>query len=71
MPQENVMPKMKTKRSAAKRFDVTGSGKFRRRRQNLRHILTKKSAKRKMRLGQGAIVDSANADAVRRMLPYA
>jgi large subunit ribosomal protein L35 len=68
---ENTMPKMKTKRSAAKRFGVTGSGKFRRRRQNLRHILTKKSAKRKMRLGQGAIVDSANAGAVRRMLPYA
>ena len=65
------MPKMKTKRSAAKRFGVTGSGKFRRRRQNLRHILTKKNAKRKMRLGQGAIVDSANTDAVRRMLPYA
>ena len=40
------MPKMKTKRSAAKRFDVTGSGKFRRRKQNLRHILTKKNAKR-------------------------
>ena len=36
------MPKMKTKRAAAKRFDVTGSGKFRRRKQNLRHILTKK-----------------------------
>jgi len=68
---ENTMSKMKTKRSAAKRFGVTGSGKFRRRRQNLRHILTKKSAKRKMRLGQGAIVDSANAGAVRRMLPYA
>lgn len=65
------MPKMKTKRSAAKRFDVTGSGKFKRRKQNLRHILTKKSAKRKMRLGQGAIVDSANERAVRRMLPYA
>jgi len=65
------MPKMKTKRSAAKRFGVTGSGKFRRRRQNLRHILTKKNAKRKMRLGHDAIVDSANMDAVRRMLPYA
>ena len=65
------MPKMKTKRSAAKRFSVTGSGKFRRRRQNLRHILTKKSANRKMRLGQSAIVDSANERAVARMLPYA
>ena len=65
------MPKMKTKRAAAKRFDVTGSGKLKRRRQNLRHILTKKNAKRKMRLGQGTLVDSANAGAVRRMLPYA
>jgi large subunit ribosomal protein L35 len=65
------MPKMKTKRSAAKRFTVTGSGKFKRRRQNLRHILTKKNAKRKMRLGQDAMVDSANIRSVRRMLPYA
>ncbi|MDR0826718.1 MAG: 50S ribosomal protein L35 [Desulfovibrio sp.] len=65
------MPKIKTKRSAAKRFNVTGTGKFRRRRQNLRHILSKKSAKRKMRLGQSALVDSANLKAVRRMLPYA
>ncbi len=65
------MPKMKTKRSAAKRFTVTGSGKFRRRRQNLRHILTKKSAGRKMRLGQSAIVDKTNERAVARMLPYA
>ena len=65
------MPKMKTNRSAAKRFSVTGTGKFRRRKQNLRHILTKKDAKRKMRLGQGAIVDKTNEKAVRRMMPYA
>jgi large subunit ribosomal protein L35 len=65
------MPKMKTRHSAAKRFSITGSGKFRRRRQNLRHILTKKNAKRKMRLGKSAIVDSANKNAVQRMLPYA
>ena len=65
------MPKMKTKSSAAKRFGKTGSGKFTRRRQNLRHILTKKSAKRTRRLGQGALVDSANVKAVSRLLPYA
>ena len=65
------MPKMKTRRAAAKRFATTGSGKLVRRKQNLRHILTKKSAKRKMRLGQGALVDSTNVKAVRRMLPYA
>ena len=51
------MPKMKTRRCAAKRFSTTGTGKFKRRRQNLRHILTKKDAKRKMRLGQGALVE--------------
>lgn len=65
------MPKMKTKRSAAKRFSVTGTGKIRRRRQNLRHILTKKSAGRKMRLGQGTLVDKTNEKACRRMMPYA
>ena len=65
------MPKLKTNRSAAKRFGKTGSGKFTRRRQNLRHILTKKNAKRKRRLGQGTIVDSANEKALRRLLPYA
>lgn len=63
------MPKIKTRRSAAKRFAKTGSGKFKRRRQNLRHILTKKSAGRKMRLGQSALVDKTNEKAVRRMLP--
>ncbi|CAM2056670.1 50S ribosomal subunit protein L35 [Desulfovibrionales bacterium] len=65
------MPKLKTRKCAAKRFAVTGSGKFRRRRQNLRHILTKKAAGRKRRLSQAALVDSANIKAVRRMLPFA
>ena len=65
------MPKIKTRRGAAKRFSVTGTGKFKRRKQNLRHILTKKSAKRKMNLGQSAIVHKTNEKAVRRMLPNA
>ncbi len=65
------MPKIKTNRSAAKRFTTTGTGKFRRRRQNKRHILTKKTAKRKRALSPSAIVDSANEGAVRRLLPYA
>ena len=63
------MPKIKTRRGAAKRFELTGSGKYKRRRQNLRHSLTKKSPGRKMRLGQSALVDSTNEKAVRRMLP--
>ncbi|MGE9984543.1 50S ribosomal protein L35 [uncultured Desulfovibrio sp.] len=63
------MPKIKTRRAAAKRFQLTGSGKYKRRRQNLRHILTKKAPGRKMRLGQSTLVDSSNEKAVRRMLP--
>lgn len=65
------MPKLKTNRSAAKRFSVTGSGKFKRRRKNLRHILTKKNAKRKRRLGQSTTVDKANEKSVKRLMPYA
>ncbi|MFP4107527.1 MAG: 50S ribosomal protein L35 [Desulfonatronovibrio sp.] len=63
------MPKIKTNRSAAKRFTLTGTGKVKRRKQNLRHILTKKSAKRKRKLGKSALVDSANINAVKRLLP--
>ncbi len=65
------MPKLKTNRSAAKRFSVTGSGKFKRRRKNLRHILTKKNAKRKRRLGQSTVADSTNEKGLKRLMPYA
>ena len=66
---EYAMPQIKTRRAAAKRCQLTGSGKYKRRRQNLRHILTKKAPGRKMRLGQATLVDSTNEKAVRRMLP--
>jgi large subunit ribosomal protein L35 len=64
------MPKMKTKRGAAKRFRFTGTGKVKRRKAFMRHILAHKSRKRKRKLGQSAIVDSANAPEMRRMMPY-
>jgi large subunit ribosomal protein L35 len=64
------MPKMKTKRSAAKRFRATGSGKIRRRKANKSHILTKKSSNRKRKLRQGALVCHADAGLIRAMLPY-
>ena len=64
------MPKMKTNRGAAKRFNVTGSGKIRRRKAFSSHILTKKSTKRKRGLRLGDEVDSTNLKAVKRMLPY-
>ena len=64
------MPKIKTRRSAAKRFELTGSGKFKRRRQNLRHILTKKDTKRTRRLRSTAYADVTNVETIKKMIPY-
>lgn len=62
------MPKMKTNRSAAKRFKKTGTGKYRRQRAYASHILTKKSPKRKRRLRSGALVAKADRQRVKRLL---
>jgi large subunit ribosomal protein L35 len=64
------MPKMKTNRGAAKRFRPKGNGGFKRRQSHLRHILTKKSAKRKRQLGTTQQVAEADVPAVRKLLPY-
>ncbi len=64
------MPKMKTKRSAAKRFKVTGSGKLKRNKAYRRHILTKKSPKTKRNLRKPALVDESNVKPMKRLLPY-
>jgi large subunit ribosomal protein L35 len=63
------MPKMKTKRSAAKRFSRSGTGKLKRSHAFKRHILTKKTRKRKRQLGKTAVVDATNTRQVARMLP--
>ena len=65
------MPKMKTKKSAAKRFRVQGSGGIKRSNAFLRHILTKKSTKRKRNMRGMQQVDATNVKAIRAMLPYA
>jgi large subunit ribosomal protein L35 len=65
------MPKMKTKKSAAKRYSFTGSGKVKYKKQNLRHILTKKSAKRKRNLRRSGILSGDNVAVIKkRLLPY-
>jgi large subunit ribosomal protein L35 len=64
------MPKMKTKRGAAKRFKLTGSGKVRRRKAYLRHILTAKTRKQKRNLNKATIVSAADTKQIKRMLPY-
>ncbi len=62
------MPKVKTNSSAKKRFKVTGSGKITFQKAFKRHILTKKSTKRKRSLRQDGVVSSANTHFVKRLL---
>ena len=64
------MPKMKTNRGAAKRFQKTASGRIKRARAYHNHILTKKDAKRKRRLQTMTEVAEADTAMVRRMIPY-
>ncbi|NQT11024.1 MAG: 50S ribosomal protein L35 [Desulfobacteraceae bacterium] len=63
------MPKIKTNRSAAKRFKKTGTGKFVFSKSHSSHILTKKSSKRKRSLRQGQIIDKSNKKEIRLLLP--
>jgi large subunit ribosomal protein L35 len=62
---------MKTKKAAAKRYHVTGTGKVRYKKQGLRHILTKKNAKRKRRLRLSATLSPVETKRVKQLLPYA
>lgn len=62
------MPKIKTNRSAAKRFRVTASGRIKRNKAGKSHILTSKERKRKRRLRQGALVHPADARRMTKLL---
>ncbi len=64
------MPKMKTHRSSAKRFSITGTGKIKRWKAGHRHILTSKDRKRKKRLATADTVHEADVRKVMRCLPY-
>ena len=64
------MPKIKTRKSAAKRYALTGSGKVKYKKQGLRHILTKKSRKRKRKLRHAAMLSPAEAKRARQLIPY-
>ncbi|HDH04403.1 MAG TPA: 50S ribosomal protein L35 [Nitrospirae bacterium] len=63
------MPKLKTHRGAAKRFKKTGTGKFKRNKAYMSHLLTHKSSKRTKLLRKSGLVDKTNIDSVRKMLP--
>ena len=65
------MPKMKSKSAAAKRFKLTGSGKVKYKQMNLRHILTKKSPKRKRELRKSGILSESDSKKIKKqLLPY-
>ena len=62
--------KAKTRKAVAKRFKVTGSGKILRRKQGKRHLLQKKSRKRKRNLGKATLVSNADLKNVKANLPF-
>ena len=64
------MPKMKTKKAAAKRFKKTGTGQLKRMKAFKSHILTKKSTKRKRNLRHSTLTDSTNLKTMKKILPY-
>ena len=64
------MPKIKTKKAAAKRFKVTGTGKLVRNKANKSNILTKKTTKRKRNLRKDIVTDASNAKVMKKILPY-
>ncbi len=64
------MPKLKTHKGAAKRFRMTATGKIKRGHSHARHILTKKSSKRKRILDIDVMVAEADENRVKNMLPY-
>ena len=64
------MPKIKTKRAAAKRFSTTGTGKLKRNKAYKSHILTKKTTKRKRNFRKAAMTDATNVKNMKKVLPY-
>ncbi|MGH7905490.1 MAG: 50S ribosomal protein L35 [Candidatus Binataceae bacterium] len=65
------MPKIKTNRSAAKRFKITKTGKAMHKRAYLRHLLSSKSPNRKRRLRASGVLNAVDAKMVRALIPYA
>jgi len=65
-----VMPKMRTRKTAAKRFKITGTGKIVRRNTGKGHLMMKKSPGRKRRLSVQSLVAGGEKQKVHRMVPY-
>ncbi len=65
------MPKIKTNKSASKRFSKTGTGKISRNKAFKRHLLSHKNRKTKRNLGKHAVVFAGDAPRMKALLPYA
>ncbi|WP_392535594.1 50S ribosomal protein L35 [Nostoc sp. C117] len=64
------MPKLKTRKAAAKRFRATGTGKIVRRKAFKNHLLEHKSSNKKRNMSKSGLVHERDEDNVRLMLPY-
>jgi large subunit ribosomal protein L35 len=64
------MPKLKSRKAAAKRFRISGGGKIMRRKAFKSHLLEHKNADRRRNLSQVAVVNERDVDRVHGMLPY-
>ncbi|MGA9172846.1 MAG: 50S ribosomal protein L35 [Thermoactinomyces sp.] len=64
------MPKMKTKRAAAKRFKKTGTGKVKRNHAYKSHLLEGKTSKRKRKLRKSALVHSGDVKRIKQLIAY-
>lgn len=64
------MPKLKTRKCAAKRLKQTGTGKYRHNKAGARHLMSTKNAKRRRRLRQDGAVSSAERKRIKVALPY-
>ncbi len=64
------MPKIKTNRSAAKRFKKTGTGQLKRMKAYKSHILTKKTTKRKRNLRKATLTDATKLKNMKKIMPY-
>jgi large subunit ribosomal protein L35 len=70
-PMPRSVARRKTKKSAAKRFKLTASGKLLRRKPGLRHLASSKSSKRKRKLGKAGQVHETMVDRIKECLPFA
>ena len=64
------MPKMKTHRASAKRMSVTGSGRVKRGKAGLSHLMRGKPASRRRKLRKNSLVSDQESLRIKRLLPY-